>query len=165
MLILMPAFAFGNAAATLVGQNLGANAPGRAARGAWLAVMMDMVVMAIGGGLLVLYAPVLMQWFAKDPDVITIGTSLLRITCGFYLFAGLSIVLGRALQGAGDTLASMVLTVVSLWGIQLPLAYVLNRVMTPPTNGIWWAISIAVTLHGLMVTIWFQAGHWKHRSV
>jgi len=165
MLILMPAFALGNAAATLVGQNLGAGRPDRAARGAWLAALMDVGLMVLFGGLLVCFAPALMTIFTTDANVITIGTAFLRITCGFYVFVAPSIVLGRALQGAGDTLTPMVLTLVSLWGIQVPLAIILSRVIMPSTHGIWWAIAIAVTIHGVLVTVWFQRGHWKQRVV
>ncbi len=165
MLILMPAFALGNAAATLVGQNLGAGRPDRAARGAWMAAWMDVALMVALGGLLAFFAPLLMGAFTVDANVIAIGTDFLRITCGFYVFVALSIVLGRALQGAGDTLTPMILTFIALWGIQVPLALVLSRVITPPTNGIWWAIAIAVTIHGILVTVCFQRGRWKQRAV
>lgn len=165
MLILMPAFALGNAAATLVGQNLGAGRPARAARGAWMAAWMDVGLMVLLGGALVLFAPLLMGVFTTEPNVITIGSRMLRITCGFYVFVAPSIVLGRALQGAGDTLTPMVLTLVALWGVQVPLAVVLSRLITPSTDGIWWAIAIAVTIHGLLVSVCFQRGRWKQRMV
>ncbi len=164
-LILMPAFALGNAAATLVGQNLGAGHPDRAARGAWIATWMDVALMAVFGVLLAGFAPPLMGIFTDDAKVITIGSDFLRITCGFYVFVAPSIVLGRALQGAGDSLTPMILTLVSLWGIQVPLAILLSRVFVPPTDGLWWAIAMAVTIHGLLVSIVFQRGRWKHRVV
>ena len=165
MLILMPAFALGNAAATLVGQNLGAGHPERAARGAWIATWMDISLMMVLGGALALFAPELMRIFTVDANVITIGTDFLRITCGFYVFVAPSIVLGRALQGAGDTFTPMILTLISLWGIQVPLALILSRVIEPSTHGIWWAIAIAVTIHGLLVSVCFQRGKWKQRIV
>ncbi|MFU8780741.1 MAG: MATE family efflux transporter [Kiritimatiellia bacterium] len=165
MLILMPAFALGNAAATLVGQNLGAGRPDRAERGAWIATWMDIALMVLLGGALALFAPELMRVFTPDANVITIGTDFLRITCGFYVFVAPSIVLGRALQGAGDTLTPMILTLVSLWGIQVPLAIILSRVFEPATHGIWWAIAIAVTIHGILVAICFQCGKWKQQRV
>jgi len=121
--------------------------------------------MVLFGGALALFAPALMGIFTVDPNVITIGTDFLRITCGFYVFVAPSIVLGRALQGAGDTLTPMILTLVALWGIQVPLAIVLSRVIEPSTHGIWWAIAIAVTIHGLLVSICFQRGHWKNRAI
>jgi len=164
-LILMPAFALGNAAASLVGQNLGAGHPDRAARGAWLATWMDVALMVFFGAILVGFAPELMGVFSQDAEVIKVGTEFLRITCGFYVFVAPSIVLGRALQGAGDSLTPMILTLVSLWGIQVPLAIILSRVIEPSTHGIWWAIAIAVTIHGLLVAFFFQRGRWKQRMV
>jgi Na+-driven multidrug efflux pump len=59
----------------------------------------------------------------------------------------------------------MALTLISLWGIQVPLAIILSRLITPPTDGIWWAISIAVTIHGSLVMVFFQRGRWKKRVV
>ena len=106
-----------------------------------------------------------MRFFDPDPDVVAIGTAFLRTTSGFFVFVGLAIVLGRGLQGAGDTISPMVCTIISLWGLQVPLAVLLSRVMTPPTQGIWWAIAIAVTVHGLLVTAWFQTGRWKKKGV
>jgi len=130
-----------------------------------MAAGMGIGLMVLLGGALVLFAPLLMGVFTTEPNVITIGARMLRITCGFYVFVAPSIVLGRALQGAGDTLTPMVLTLVALWGVQVPLAVVLSRVITPSTDGIWWAIAIAVTIHGLLVTVCFQRGRWKQRVV
>jgi putative MATE family efflux protein len=165
MLVLMPAFALGNAAATLVGQNLGAGRPDRAARGAWLAAGIDTLIMVMVNGLLIAFAPRLVSIFSSEAEVVAIGTQFLRICCWFYVFVAPSIVLGRALQGAGDTLSPMIMTVVSLWGLQVPLALLLSRVMTPPTQGIWWAIAIAAAVHGVLVTGWFQLGRWKQKTV
>jgi putative MATE family efflux protein len=165
MIILMPAFALGNAVATMVGQNLGAGQAERAHRAAWLGAAMDMGIMAVLGGLLVAFAPALVGVFDPDPAVVAIGTSFLRTTSGFFVFVALAIVLGRGLQGAGDTMSSMVCTIIALWGLQVPLAVVLSRVVDPPTQGIWWAMVAAVTVHGLLVTAWFQTGRWKRRRV
>lgn len=76
----------------------------------------------------------------------------------FHVFAALSIVLGRALQGAGDTVAPMVSTIVGLWGVQIPLAIILARYTTPPTDGIWWSVGLAILVNGLMVAVWFGTG-------
>lgn len=165
MIILMPAFALGNAAATMVGQNLGAGKQTRAQHAAWLAAAIDVAIMVTCGTLLIVLAPTLVGFFDPAPDVTAIGTAFLRTTSGFFVFVGLAIVLGRAQQGAGDTMGPMVCTIISLWGLQVPLAIWLSRVLTPPTQGIWWAVAIAVTVHGLLVTAWFQTGHWKRKKV
>jgi len=62
-------------------------------------------------------------------------------------------------------MATMICTVTSVWGLQVPLAIFLSRVAQPATQGIWWAIAIAVTVHGLMVTGWFLTGRWKTHPV
>ncbi|MGQ9662852.1 MAG: MATE family efflux transporter, partial [Kiritimatiellia bacterium] len=163
--ILMPAFALGNAAATLVGQNLGAGRPRRAVHGAWLAAGIDAAIMAVAGAVFIAFAPRLVEIFDTTPAVVATGASFLRTTSGFYVFTALGIVLGRALQGAGDTLAPMVFTILTLWGLQVPLATYWSRRFTPPTQGIWWAIATATVINGLLMAGWFLAGRWKRRQM
>jgi len=165
MVVLMPAFALGGAAATMVGQNLGAGNPGRARRAAWLATGVDAAFMVLAAIVLSFFAPDFIAAFTEDPkraeDVIAIGSSYLRIVSPFYVFTALGIVLGRSLHGAGDTVAPMVITILALWGIQVPLAILLSRVVEPATNGIWLAMATTFTTQGLMVCTWFELGRWK----
>ena len=161
MMLLLPAFAFGNATATMVGQNLGAERPERAHRAAWMATGMDVLVMTVAAIALYILAPSLIGFFNSDTDVVEVGTSMMRIVTPFFIFVGVAIVLSRALMGAGDTTGPMVTTLVALWGVQVPLAILLARVVEPATDGIWWAMAIAITLHGLMNTAWFMTGRWR----
>ena len=165
MIILMPAFALGGAAATLVGQNLGAGQPERARRAAWLAAGVDVGFMIVAGILLLAAAPAIIRVFSPDPEVISIGAQYLRTVSPFYVFAALGIVIGRALNGAGDSLTPMIVTIVSLWGLQVPLAIYLARVWQPSTQGIWWAIAAATALHGTLIALWFETGRWKRARV
>ncbi|MFC1497217.1 MATE family efflux transporter [Verrucomicrobiota bacterium] len=165
MISIMPAFALGNAAATIVGQNLGARQPKRAQAAAWLAVRIDMIIMFIIGAILFIAAPELIRIFDKTPEVISIGTNYIRTVAPFFFFAGTGIILGRALNGAGETMSTMILTILCLWGIQVPAALILPKVLQPATQGIWWAISLAVSIHGISVITWFQMGHWKRKRV
>jgi putative MATE family efflux protein len=165
MIILMPAFALADAAATLVGQNLGAKNPARANKSAWLAAATGVGIMAFASTGLISFAPSLMGVFDGNPEVVAVGASFLRITSGFFVFAVLAITLERALMGAGDTVSPMVWTVVSLWGLQVPLALWWSRTVQPATDGIWWAMAVAVTVHGLLVTAWFMTGRWKRVKV
>ncbi len=165
MIILMPAFALGGAAATMVGQNLGAGQPERARRGAWLATGMDMAFMALAAVLMMGFAKELTGLFNKDPEVVRLGARYLVIVSPFYVAAALGIVLGRALNGAGDSLAPMICTVVSLWGLQVPLALYLPRIWSPPIEGVWWAVGAAMTLHGLLIAGWFATGRWRHKNI
>ncbi len=165
MIVLMPAFVLGNAAAVLVGQNLGAGKPDRAVGAAWLAVAIDVVLMIGSALILVLFARPLVAMFDKHPDVVRTGVAYLRIVSPFHLFAAFSIVLGRALQGAGETVSPMVMTIIGLWLFQVPLAMILPRFFAVQSNGVWWAISVALAVHGLMVTAWFSRGAWKTQRV
>ncbi|MEI6147656.1 MAG: MATE family efflux transporter [bacterium] len=165
MIVLMPAFVLGNAAATMVGQNLGASRPDRAERVAWLATGMDVAIMLGSALILMVWAAPLVGLFDSAPGVVAMGTRYLRVVSLFYVPAAFSIVLGRALQGAGDTVAPMVTTIIGLWGLQVPLAFILPHFFTSATDGIWWSIAVALTANGLMVAAWFQRGKWKHRRV
>jgi putative MATE family efflux protein len=165
MIMLMPAFALGGAAATMVGQGLGANKPERAQRAAWLATGIDVAVMAVAATVLMTFAPTLIGFFNSSPDVVHVGAHYLRIVSPFYVFTAAGIVFGRALNGAGDTTTPMIVTVVTLWGVQVPLAIVLSHVYEPATQGIWYAISAAMLINGVLLTAWFQTGRWKHRRV
>jgi putative MATE family efflux protein len=161
MMILIPAFSFGNALSTLVGQNLGARRPDRAQSATWLAVGIGEAIMAASIVFLMAFAPWLVERFDKNPEVIRIGAVYLWLVSPAHLFATLAIILGRALQGAGATLAPMVITLVALWGLQVPLAVGLSKIVQPSVVGIWWAINIATLVHGVMLVVWFQTGRWK----
>ena len=165
MILLMPSFALGNAAATLVGQNLGAGKPARANASAWLATAVGMAIMAVSALALFLYAPALIRCFDSSAPVVETGATFLRIVSPFYVFATAGIVLGRALVGAGDSVGPMVTTIIGLWGIQVPLAVALSRIVTPPTTGIWWSIAVALAANGLMTAAWFMTGRWKTKRI
>jgi putative MATE family efflux protein len=165
MMTMMPAFVLGNAAGAMVGQNLGAKRIDRAERVAWLATGLGILVLLVSAIVLTVFAPPLIRLFDDNPEVVRIGTDYLRMVSLFHVFAALSIILGRVLQGAGDTIGPMVTTIIGLWGVQIPLAIYMSRHVVPATHGIWWSVAITLTLNGLMVAAWFLAGRWKHKRV
>lgn len=165
MIVLMPAFAFGGSAATLVGQNLGAEQPKRAQRSAWTATILDIIIMILVAILFFIFAPHIVGFFVKDEKVISLGTQFLRVTAPFYLFMPLGIVLGQALAGAGDTFFPMLITLLSLWGFQIPMALYLSQSIHWGINGIWWTNAFASVLHGLLIMSWFETGRWKKRKI
>ena len=165
MIIMMPAFAIGGAVATMVGQNLGAGRPQRARRAAWLGTGVDAAFMAVAALVLALAAPTIIRVFNADPEVVSIGSRYLRIVSPFYVFSALGIVLGRALNGAGDTIGPMVITIVCLWGLQAPLALWFAQLWQPATQGIWWAMSATMTLQALLTAAWFETGRWMKARV
>ncbi len=165
MVLLMPCFVLANAAATLVGQNLGAGQPQRAKRSAWCCVAMVAGIMTVAAGLTFVFAVEAVRFFDANPAVIAVGSGFLRIVTPFYLLAGISIVLDRALNGAGCTLSTMLFTMTTLWGLQVPLAIVLSHLFDPAVHGVWWAMNIATTLHVFLSVGWFLTGRWMKKKV
>jgi len=165
MILLMPAFALGGAAATMVGQNLGAGKPARARHAAWVATGLDAAVMAVAAVLIFPAAPGLIGLFNDHADVVAVGAHYLRVVSPFYLFAALGIVLGRGLNGAGDSVGPMVITIVTLWGLQVPLAVFFSRLWEPATEGIWWAMVVAFVVQGVLTALWFETGRWMRNRV
>ena len=165
MVVLMPAFAFGGSAATFVGQNLGAKQPQRAQRSAWTATVLDMIIMVFVAILFFVFAPHIIGIFDKNEQVISFGTQFLRITAPFYVFIPLGIVLGQALSGAGDTFVPMFITLLTLWGFQIPMALYLSQATLLGVNGIWWTNAFASVLHGILILGWFQTGRWKKKII
>jgi len=163
MVVLMPAFALGGSAATLVGQNLGARQPKRAKRSAWVATALDIIIMTFIAIIFFYFAYQFMAVFNKDEKVISLGVQYLRITTPFYIFIAFGIVLNRALAGAGDTFVPMIITLLTLWGFQVPAAILLSRNTSLGVTGVWWAIALASLLNGLLIFGWFQTGRWKRR--
>ncbi|MDZ4199012.1 MAG: MATE family efflux transporter, partial [Kiritimatiellia bacterium] len=111
MILLMPAFALANAAATMVGQNLGAGKPERAAHAAWIATGLYAALVFLSSAIVFIWASELIGLFSEDAAVIAVGCAYLRMVSPFYIFAAPGIILGRALNGAGDTLMPMIITV------------------------------------------------------
>lgn len=165
MLALMPGFALGMAAGTLVGQNLGAKQLERSNTSAWTAVFYYAIFMVILSILFISFAPQIILIFNNSPEVIRIGSLYLRITAWGYVFVALGIVLNRALSGAGDTISPTIITFVSLWLFQIPLAIFLAKIPYLGVKGIWYAILIAYLVQGLLTAFWFQVGKWKHKPI
>jgi putative MATE family efflux protein len=161
-IILLPCFVLGNASAALVGQNLGASRPDRAMQAGWLAAM---GINLLAAAVLMLFAAPLTAVFTSDPAVIAVGTEYLRLVSPFYVFAALGIILGRSMNGAGDTIPTMLITIATLWGIQVPLAHYLAGIFEPATTGVWWSIAISNTLNGLITAAWFMMGRWKRMKI
>jgi putative MATE family efflux protein len=165
MMFLLPAFSFGAAAATLVGQNLGAKQPDRAHRTAWLATLINAAIMTAIGLLLFIFSENVIGLFNKNPEVIFIGVKYLKITSLFFPAIAFGVVFGRAINGAGDTIPPMIITFITLWLIQIPLAVILPKYTILGLDGIWWAISIATLIQGILALVWFERGSWKLKKV
>ena len=165
LVALIPGFGLGNAAGTLVGQNLGAGKPDRAEKSAWWVSAYAAIYMATAGVLLFLFARPLMMLFDATPEVVAYGTECLRVVSPTLVASAVGVVLARGFDGAGNTVPAMVVNLLSLWAMEIPVAYGLARLVGMDTSGIWWGRGIANLANGLLFAFWFSRGRWKKRKV
>jgi putative MATE family efflux protein len=165
MFLSCPGFGLGGGAAVLVGQNLGARQPGRAGRGAWLAVVLVEALMLVCSIIILVLAEKIVGLFSPDPALIEVGSLFLRIGILGYIFAALVVVLQAAIAGAGDTLPNMIFSIAMIWIIQLPLAFFLPKVGGLGVYGIRWAIVAGMAAGAAAYIVYFQLGRWKTRRV
>ena len=158
---ILPAWGLGNAAATLVGQNLGAGKPDRAARTTWQAARYNVAFMTILGILLLILAPTIVGWFSSEPEILRYGTSCLRIMGIGYPAYAAGMILIQALNGAGDTRSPSFMNLVCFWIVQIPLAYWLAVSIGLGPDGVFTAIVLSETLLTVIAVFVFRSGHWK----
>lgn len=163
--IILPAWGVANAAATLVGQNLGARKPDRAERAVWITGLWNMAFMALVTVLFVLFAEHIVGVFTSEPETLAVGTAALRIISYGYIFYAWGMVMLQAFNGAGDTLTPTGVNFVSFWLIQIPLAWWLATATDLGHHGVYWAIAIAYSLSAVFGMILFRRGKWKEKEV
>jgi putative MATE family efflux protein len=162
---LLPAWGLGNAAATLVGQNLGAGKAERAGQSVWLAARYNATFMLILGLLLVTLAPHIVSFFSSDQEILRYGTNCLRIMGIGYPMYAVGMIIIQALNGAGDTRTPSVLNFICFWMIQIPLAYTLATAVKLGPHGVFWSIVISESLLSLLAVLVFRRGRWKLQQV
>jgi putative MATE family efflux protein len=153
-------FGISMAASTLVGQNLGAGKPERAARSAWTAMRMSAGITAFMGLLFVIFPRELSAFFIADEQVIEVAVDYLRIIAVSQVFMGAHIVLEGAFAGAGNTLPPMAVSIPGSIA-RLPVAYYLCYIVGIGVNGVWWALTITTVAKALVLWYWFARGRWK----
>ncbi|GAB4499405.1 MAG: MATE family efflux transporter [Saprospiraceae bacterium] len=158
---LLPAWGMSNAAATLVGQNLGAGHPGRAEKSAWRAGFFNMVFLAFVGLFCLIAAPHLIRLFTQEPTAVEAGSMALRILAGGYVFYGWGMILSQAINGAGDTRTPTVLNFIFFWLVETPLAALLALQLGWGQTGVYWSIVIAESMMALAAMWVFKQGKWK----
>lgn len=165
MFTMMPAWGLSNAAATLVGQNLGAGNPDRAESAVWKTGLYNMVFLV---GVSVVYYfgnNMLVDIFTDDPNVVAIGGEWLRILSFSYFVYGWWMVSVQAFNGAGDTITPTLINLVFFWLIQIPLCYFLAIRFDLAHSGVFWGVFVSETSVGLF-TLWlFTKGRWKSAKV
>jgi Na+-driven multidrug efflux pump len=163
--IHMPAQGLGQAAGVLAGQNLGARKPERAEKTGWQAAGLFTIFMVIASVLIWFWAEYLVRLFSPEPGLVEIGATFLRIEIVSYMVFGLVAVLTNCLNGVGDTVIPMLTTLVTLWGVQVPLAYFLPRVTNLGVYGVRWGIVTAIAGRAVIYGTYFKAGKWKQKQV
>lgn len=162
---LLPSWGVSNAAATLVGQNLGAKKPERAEKSAWLTGKLNLIMLGSLGIILIIFPSFFIGLFTSEANVISSGTSALRIISFGFLAYGLGMVMVNSFNGAGDTILPTKINLLCFWVIEIPLAYALAIPFGFRENGVFYSIVIAETLMTVLATILFKQGKWKLREV
>ena len=158
---ILPAWGLSNAAATLVGQNLGANQPERAEQSVWLTAKYNAAFMAIVMLLFLFFASPIISIFTKEPEVHHYGTLALQIIGAGYIFYGIGMVMIQALNGAGDTKTPTWINIFGFWLFQIPLAYLLAKNFAMGPTGAFIAIPVAEAVLAIAAWYFFKRGKWK----
>ena len=162
---LLPTFGMSNAAATLVGQSLGAGQPERAEKAVQRAGWYSAGFLTVIGVLFWLFAPQIIQIFTPDANVAQSAISGLRIVSLGFSFYGFGMVYEQSFNGAGDTWTPTMLNLFVFWLFEIPLAYFLADVLGWKTNGIYWAVTIAFSMLAVVSVILFRRGTWKTKII
>ncbi len=162
---LLPAIGLANAAATLVGQNLGAKQPERAEQSVWKAALYNAIFQTSIGIVFVIFAPQIAGIFTDEPWVLYYATDSLRIISYGFLFYAVGMVLETSFNGAGDAWTPTYLNLFVFWLFEVPLAYILAYYFDMKAHGVFWAITIAFSVLAIASAILFKRGKWKTMEI
>ena len=161
MFTMMPAWGMSNAAATLVGQNLGAGQPDRAEKSVWTTAKYNAIFMVSISVIYLLFAKTIVGWFKGDIAVIEAGALSLQVIAAGYVFYAYGMVLTQSFNGAGNTKVPTVINFFCFWLFQIPVAYVAALILGWGPLGVYLAITLSETLIAAVSWYWFKKGKWK----
>jgi putative MATE family efflux protein len=162
---LLPAFGISNAAATLVGQNLGAKNPRRAENSVWITGVYTSAFLVGVMVTFLLFGESIVRLFSQDPELVSIATSCLRVISYGYIFYGWGMVMMNAFNGAGDTVTPLWINLFCFWMCQIPMAYLLALRTGLATDGVFWSIAVCEAICTLVGVVLFRRGRWKAMAV
>lgn len=164
--VIVPSMGISMATATLIGQNIGADNIPRAERVAHLAMLLTFGALSLVGVLAFIFARQLVMFFVPhDAAVIAEGARFIRIVSWSFGFIGLQFALTGVLRASGDVMAAMIISLVSLWVLRFPLAFVLAERTALGTDGLWWSFPLSNVVTVLIAAAWFRRGDWKRRRL
>jgi putative MATE family efflux protein len=162
---ILPSWGMSNAAATLVGQNLGAGKPERAERAVWRTGFYNMLFLGVVGIVFITFAGPIVRVFTSDPAVVPLAIDCLRYLSYGYLSYAYGMVVVAGFNGAGDTLTPTVLNIIAFWACEIPVAYVLAFPAGMGPRGVFISVVVGDSLLALLAILWFRRGRWKRRMV
>jgi len=162
---LLPSWGMANAAATLVGQNLGAGKPDRAERSVWITGLFNFLFLAAVAIFFVLVPEPIIRAFSADPEVVPLAVDCLRIVSLGFVFYAYGMVMIQSFNGAGDTVTPSLINFVCFWLIKIPLAYLLAIAMDMGPHGVFVAITIAYSSQTIAALVLFRRGRWKAKQI
>ncbi|HYR44946.1 MAG TPA: MATE family efflux transporter [Terriglobia bacterium] len=163
--VILPSWGFASAAATLVGQNLGAQKPDRAERSVWMTGFYNMLFLGGVALILIIFPESIIRLFTNDPEVVPFGVACLRIISYGNLAYAYGMVMVQSFNGAGDTFTPTVVNIFCYWLFQIPVAYILAFKTSLGPKGSFAAIPIAETLIAIVGVILFRRGRWKKKRI
>lgn len=162
---ILPSWGMSNAAATLVGQNLGAGKPDRAEKSTWMAAIVNMIFLGLVGILFFTFSEFLMRLFTNDEAIITVGAQCLRIVSYGNVAYAFGMIIIQAFNGAGDTKTPTIINFFCFWVLEIPLAYFLAMELGWAQEGVFYSIVIAEIVLCIIGFILFKQGKWKETKV
>ncbi len=165
MFFLLPAWGLSNAAATLVGQNLGAGQPQRAEESVIKTAKYNAIFMFVVSLLIIGFAPLIISFFTNEKTVADYAVTAARIISAGYVFYAVGMVMSNAFNGAGDTKTPTLVNFLGFWCFQVPLAYLLSTALAMGPTGVFIAIPAAETAMSIAAFLLFKKGKWKTKQV
>jgi putative MATE family efflux protein len=162
---LLPSWGLANAAATLVGQNLGAREPDRAEQAVWRTGLYNMCFLGLVGLACIVFPEPMIRFFSKEPEVVRYGAQCLRIISYGYVFYAYGMVMVQALNGAGDTVTPTIVNLGCYWMFQIPVAWFLAIHLQFGAVGAFWAVPAAESVLAVVGVMVFRQGRWKKQAI
>ena len=158
---ILPSWGLANAAATLVGQNLGAALPARAEESVWKTAFYNLLFLIVLSVIFYVFAYEFVGLFTSEPAVILSGAKSLRIICAGYAFVSYGMVLAQSFNGAGDTKTPLYINLFCYWLLQVPLAWLLAVPLELGPEGVYIAVAVSFSVSAIISVFVFRKGYWK----